>query len=75
MIVIYTRVWYYISGEFTVAREGTAAHMIDSIGSALKASKEVLISQTATAVVARETVGRAAKGAAESVADVLRDEL
>lgn len=49
--------------------------MIDSIGSALKASKEVLISQTATAVVARETVGRAARGAAESVADVLRDEL
>ncbi len=44
--------------------------IMDSITDALKATKEVVISQTASSVIAKETMGRAGQ-----VAEVLRDEL
>lgn len=67
ILVIYGRVSYYISGEFTADHN---ARLMDSLGHALKTSKEVLISQTATAAIAKETVGRA-----RQVAQALQDEL
>ena len=61
LFIIYGRVWYYISGEFT------HDHNLNFLGNALKTSKEVLISQTATSMIASQT-GR-------KVAEALRDEL
>ncbi|KAK5942050.1 hypothetical protein PMZ80_006003 [Knufia obscura] len=69
IIVIYTRVWYYISGEFT-QNNGGGMSMLDSITEALKATKEVVVSQTVSSAVAKETLGRAG-----SVVGVVRDEL
>lgn len=51
MFIIYTRVWYYISGEFT----NHQSTVVDG----LKATKEVLISQTATSYLVKQTVGAA----------------
>lgn len=44
--------------------------MLDSITEALKATKEVVVSQTVSSAVAKETLGRAG-----SVVGVVRDEL
>lgn len=41
--------------------------MLDSIAELVKTSKEVVVSQTAAGIVARETVGRAGQGVAEGV--------
>jgi len=69
MLIIYTRVWYYISGEFK-QNSGSSMSIMNSITDALKATKEVVISQTASSVIAKETMGRAGQ-----VAEALRDEL
>ena len=69
MYIIYTRVWYYISGEFT-QNNGSGMSIMDSITDALKATKEVVVSQTASSVIAKETMGRAGQ-----VAEAIREEL
>jgi len=67
--IIYTRVWYYISGEFTQSN-GSGMSIMDSITHALKATKEVVVSQTASSVIAKESMARAGQ-----VAKAVRDEL
>jgi hypothetical protein len=68
LFIIYTRVWYYISGEFAHGDNGTKTlGVLDSIVDLVKTSKEVVVSQTAAGIVARETVGRAGQGVAEGV--------
>lgn len=69
MYVIYTRVWYYISGEFTNGN-GSGGSIMDSITDALKATKEIVVSQTASSVIAKETMGKAGQ-----VAEAIREEL
>lgn len=59
ILIIYTRVWYYISGEFANADpNGKALGVLDSIVELVKTSKEVVVSQTATGVAAGETLTR-----------------
>lgn len=54
IFIIYSRVWYYISGEFT----NHGAHSgVGGITDSLKATKEVLVSQTVTSYLAKTTVG------------------
>ena len=73
ILIIYTRVWYYISGEFTHAasHSKSLSNLTDNLASTLKATKEILVSQTATSIVAQKTGSAAAKVAAESVLDEL----
>lgn len=67
IFIIYGRVWYYISGEFTANH---SLRFIDTLGGTLQTTKEIVISQTASSLIAKETIGRAGQ-----VAEALKDEL
>ena len=64
IFIIYSRVWYYISGEFT---NNHHLGIMNSIGSSLKTAKEIVITQTASSLIAKQTMG--------SAGEALRDEL